>query len=368
MHATQPISDCQNYDKTRAFLCESFRANPSVYYKRLTSLRRQGTDSYKMFLSRLRDLQDHYLQSKNISTFDQLKQDNLFHLFMDALLPEVKAFVLTREAETPSDAAKYADLHYSVVSQNCDRTKEDRRLQNSRRPGAEVNDRKLTLQTDASAGIPPPKPALDCSPSPENEASASKAKGACFICRSTEHKKLQCPQYKAKTKSANNFRQQPAALVQNLGRSYSEDMFVIPIHIMGIDRPLVAYRDTGTYVSLVNAAFVNACDYTGDTITVSGVFGPPTTIPTAKIRVKSPKFCFHDYVTIEVGVVETDLPFASHLLLGNSVYLLNKQISDIITVTDLNNGFLPLNRQVNESIDVSRVSDRNTDSSSVGVA
>jgi hypothetical protein len=85
VYATQSIADCQDYEVTRAFLCEAFKANPSVYRKRLLGLRRQGTDSYKMFLSKLTDLQDHYLQSKSISSFEMLKQDNLFHLFMDSL-------------------------------------------------------------------------------------------------------------------------------------------------------------------------------------------------------------------------------------------------------------------------------------------
>ena len=184
MYATQSIADCQNYDVTREFLCESFKANPSVYWKRLTSLRRQGTDSYKFFSSRLRDLQDHYLQSKNILCFDQLKQDNLFHLFMDALSPEVKAFVLTHEAETPSDAAKYADLHYSVETQNCDRTREDRKFSNSHRPGAAVSEveqpKKTEIGQSLVTGSASSRPAQDGKYSPEKEAFTGKGEGPCF--------------------------------------------------------------------------------------------------------------------------------------------------------------------------------------------
>jgi hypothetical protein len=176
VYATQSIADCQDYDVTRAFLFEEFKANPSVYRKRLISLRRQGTDSYKMFLSKLNDLQDHYLQSKNISSLEKLKQDNLFHLFMDSLTPDVKAFVLTREAESPADAAKYADLFYSVTVQNRERNKDARKPQFIRAS----ND----LASDAKVGSSEAKSMQDISPISGSAVSVVKEKGACFVCGS----------------------------------------------------------------------------------------------------------------------------------------------------------------------------------------
>jgi hypothetical protein len=145
VYATQSIADCQDYEVTHAFLCEAFKANSSVYRKRLLGLRRQGTDSYKMFQSKLSDLQDHYLQSKCISSFEMLTQDNLFHLFMDSLTSEVKAFVLTREVESLVNAAKYADLFYSVIAQNRDRNKEIRKPQVSRASNDLVTEKKFGL-------------------------------------------------------------------------------------------------------------------------------------------------------------------------------------------------------------------------------
>jgi hypothetical protein len=56
-------------------------------------------------------------------------------------------------------------------------------------------------------------------------------------------------------------------------------MFVIPLHIMGVNCRLVACRDMGTFVSLVNKAFVDSSAYTGDVMEVSGIFEPPIKIP-----------------------------------------------------------------------------------------
>ena len=321
LYATQTIADCQDYDITRAFLCDAFKANPSVYRKRLLGLRRQGTDSYKLFLSKLSDLQDHYLQSKEISTFERLKQDNLFHVFMDSLSPEVKSFILSREAETPSDAAKYADIFYSISVQNRDRSKDVRKQPINRVPNS-TSDRKLEATGEASVSTGPAGAGHEGSTNSGAATAAAKVKGACYLCRSTEHQKLQCPQYTAK-KNANVVRQQHAALIKNHGRAREEEMFVVPMHIRGIDRPLVAYRDTGSYVSLVNSKYIQDAEYTAEKIEVSGIFGPPIKIPVAKIQVKSPKFQFDGFLAVEVGVVDIKLPFGADVLLGNGIYVLN---------------------------------------------
>ena len=101
---------------------------------------------------------------------------------------------------------------------------------------------------------------------------------------------------------------------------------------MGVNCLLVAYKDTGTFVFLINTAFVDSSAYTGDVMEVWGIFGPPIKTPTAKIQVKSPKFQFDGYVTVEVEVVDTKLPFGAHVLLGNGIYLHNRDICDIICV------------------------------------
>jgi hypothetical protein len=125
---------------------------------------------------------------------------------------------------------------------------------------------------------------------------------------------------------------QPSALLNNNSRIHDEEMFVIPLYVKGNVRPIVAYRDTGSLVTLVNSAYVKKHEYTGDQIEVSGLFGPPVHIPIARIQVKSPKFLFEGYVTAEVGVVETQLPFGADVLLGNGIFAFNKHIRDIINV------------------------------------
>ena len=49
---------------------------------------------------------------------------------------------------------------------------------------------------------------------------------------------------------------------------------------------------------------------------------------------------------MEVGVINTELPFDSHILLGSGVYLSNQHIHDVMLV----------DRPLNASIDVSQIS------------
>jgi hypothetical protein len=280
---------------------------------------------------------------------------------MDSLTSEVKAFVLTREAESPVDAAKHADLFYSVIAQNSDRNKEIRKPQVSRASNDFVSEKKFGL-SDGSVPTTIAKSVQEADSLSGAAASAVKGKGACFICGSMDHKKFQCPQNKTKFKPVSGMKQ-PNALVNNNRRLRDEEMFVIPMFIKGNARPIIAYRDTGSFVSLVNSAYVKKHEYTGNQIEVSGLFGPSVHIPTARIQVKSPKFQFEGFVNAEVGVVETTLPFGADVLLGNGIFASSKHIRDIISVDGV--GLLKhrwSDRVSNAHADVSSAVDPKTDS------
>jgi hypothetical protein len=75
LYTTLSLSDCADYQVMKKFLINEFRANPSVYRARMLSLHRSGSDSYEVFLTKLNDVFSHYLQSKNIVSFESLRDD-----------------------------------------------------------------------------------------------------------------------------------------------------------------------------------------------------------------------------------------------------------------------------------------------------
>lgn len=78
---------------------------------------------------------------------------------------------------------------------------------------------------------------------------------------------------------------------------------------------------------------VDESSYTGETVEIHGVCEPWVKLPTAKIKVMSPKFFVDEYLELEVGVARSSLPMHDvHLLLGISFFVGNPKVTDIISV------------------------------------
>jgi hypothetical protein len=112
-------------------------------------------------------------------------------------------------------------------------------------------------------------------------------------------------------------------------RPNADERFVGPCYVKGRQGLFKAYRDSGASVSLVSNAYVNESDYTGEMITVKGIFGPAVQILAAVIQIKSPKFGFDDYVSLKVGVLDTKLLFEVDLFAGNDLCRDGLNLSDV---------------------------------------
>ena len=58
------------------------------------------------------------MQSASIATFEELKCDQLLHVFLDSLSPSVRSFVIQREPKSAIEAANFADMCYSILQHN----------------------------------------------------------------------------------------------------------------------------------------------------------------------------------------------------------------------------------------------------------
>ena len=65
-------------------------------------------------MSRLTEYQNLYLQCSNIDSFEKLKHDNLYHLFVNSLPDDVRQFVRSKQPKNVTEAAEFADLCFSI--------------------------------------------------------------------------------------------------------------------------------------------------------------------------------------------------------------------------------------------------------------
>ena len=66
----------------------------------------------------MKELQDYYLESKQIEAFESLKSDVLLEQFLAFLKPEIRSFVDARTPANAEEAAGYADLPNEIGGKN----------------------------------------------------------------------------------------------------------------------------------------------------------------------------------------------------------------------------------------------------------
>ena len=76
-------------------------------------MKRFGEDSYSQFLHKLKDFQNYYLESKQITEFQSLCDDMLLEQFRSVLPDEDGAFVDQRNVSSATEMAKLAVLFTS---------------------------------------------------------------------------------------------------------------------------------------------------------------------------------------------------------------------------------------------------------------
>ena len=88
------IDTCRSYDSVKTEILRGFRLSPKAYLQKFRTPR-YGEDSYSQFLHKLKDVQDYYLESKQITEFQSLCDDMLLEQLRSVLPSEVGFFWIT---------------------------------------------------------------------------------------------------------------------------------------------------------------------------------------------------------------------------------------------------------------------------------
>ena len=91
---------------------KGFRLSPKTYLQKFQTIKRYGDDSYSQFLHKLKQVQNYYLESMQITEFQSLCEDMLLEQFRCVLPGEVGIFVDLRNVSSATEMAKLADLFY----------------------------------------------------------------------------------------------------------------------------------------------------------------------------------------------------------------------------------------------------------------
>lgn len=145
-----PLSVCENYQDVKQALLQSVRMTSKAYLEKFKKMRRTGKETYAQFLCRLKDVHEYYLESKEIISFDALKQNILLERLREGLPPDVRFFAESRVPKSPEELVQYADLHYTckseAVAEDVTRNKEKYGQIISRNVTAEVNEPRPMVQ------------------------------------------------------------------------------------------------------------------------------------------------------------------------------------------------------------------------------
>ena len=108
-----PAADLENYTKVKEFILAQHKLSSRDYKERFSQAIKNSNETNVSYVSRLSTLQDYWLRSKEVSTFDQLRDLHVLEKLHDTLHPVVLRHVLTVEADknvTAMRAAEIADI------------------------------------------------------------------------------------------------------------------------------------------------------------------------------------------------------------------------------------------------------------------
>jgi hypothetical protein len=338
VYARLSIDECRNYDCIKSAIFDACKLNANVYLRQLQTANRIGTESYKDFSVRLRDLQCNYFDCRNIVDFESLKNDNLMVLFMSSLPPAVADFVRAKEPTNVEQCSRYADLCYAISTQakvaklggqNGFKTPYDTRKNGwfNASSGTAGSDNAAGAMGGASGNVD----STMVQSAPKSAFQNGKSQITCYLCKSVGHRKAECP----RQLQGQGHVKQTAGFVSTFSELHARPdcKYIVPVFVGDKQSPICSYRDSGAEISIAKSSVVDPTCYTGNTVQISGI-GGKIEVQTANIMLWYPYFKCDRAVSVQVAVLQ-NLPYGADLLLGNDIFNVNRDICDIISVKNL---------------------------------
>ena len=228
----QPAAVLEDYTAWKLALLKEHRLTPNLYRQNYLNATKSQEDSYVQFTTKLRCLLSFYLESRKVSTFDDLKDLLVSDRLKDSLTPAQRMNISNREDEdTRLPADRIASLTDSHVAVHMNQTPYRSNYQGSKWSNTTNNE--STDQTAASSASAPTagkgfteqfNKSTPAAATPAKQKQVSPTQGddvrcdhchwlghskeqctknpdsvknnLCFICRSSKHHSKECPKKK----------------------------------------------------------------------------------------------------------------------------------------------------------------------------
>ena len=343
------LEDSRSYDKIKECILASFQLTAQTYHKMFRTMRRTGNCTYSLFLNNMREVLQRYCEANKATEFDAFFECILREQFLLALPTDVQAFVLSHQAtcKTVEDLGKAADLSYQVKRINSERAE----FKQNHAPGAAVYkpfDANGPLGRGSSQAMTAPRPPAGQTnwrggssgggPSqyrgnnrgrPGYNMSMHRGRGGSFWAsnRVKPDAKYDCDMLDARLCNDKH----DGVTAQTF--MYADKDYVVPLYVNGFSTHGI--RDSGcNFVGLVAKHLVRAESINYQKlITLKGAFDGDKShkVPTAVVKIRSPRFLYDQDIKVTMGVSDK-LPQGVNCLLGNDLFRLHKELTDIISV------------------------------------
>src|SRR6218665_3318536 len=316
------IDVCTDYKRVKLALLNSCQITSKNYMDKFCSARRTGKQSYAQFLDELNNLYGYYLESREIITFQQLKDDVIMQRLRASLPPDTRYFTSARGPKSSQDLAKYADLHFLCATearQEYGDTKQGGKPKEVKynNPGKQQWCRNPFTREEEKEEE---RNGQTCARPMHTMSSSTNPNGGA----NTNSKKYGKPNMQNQRPYKANFVKTTA------GRDKIDeygDKFIVPLFLNG--KPISCVRDSGASITIIDSSLVrdNTSARAEDQILVECAFGIKKYLPTCVVEIASPQFETDEVVKITVRVVPN---LRVNLLLGNDVFEKNKNLKDPI--------------------------------------
>ena len=298
IYSAMSVEDSQNYDKVKKVILKAYEKVPEAYRQKFRNYRKPEGQTFMEFSRQKEHLFDKWCKSKNVDSFDKLRQLILVEEFKRNTTSDLRVFLSEREVKDMSHAATLADdyvLTHKYGGQKSGRF--DKKGQTHRKP--DEKDSKVSVET--TNDIKPKKRSgyIECT----NCSKPGHLREDCWFLKKTEKSDKAQPMGLVSTKN----------IVEQYGPFMSEgligdkQMCETKVNIL---------RDTGALQTLLLEGSVpqNCVKLTGEKVIIKGLCGVDS-VPLAKVQLESPLVDSE----VTVGLVKT-LPVENvQMLMGNDV-------------------------------------------------
>lgn len=89
--------------------------NASAYQKRFRQAQKGADETHKIFKGRLQDYLMYYVDAKGTDTLDAMIVDVICEQLMSVLDPEIRSFVLSKQAKNAEECCHFTDLYHEMT-------------------------------------------------------------------------------------------------------------------------------------------------------------------------------------------------------------------------------------------------------------